>query len=190
MKILIADDESVSRLRVRRFLLKLGHEVVEACDSKQAWEQFQRQQIPLLIVDWMMPNVDGLELCRMVRMEHRMRYTYIIMLTALGGKGSFLEGIRAGADDFITKPFDTEELQARLGVAERILNLQAEVKQLQGLLPICTYCKRINDDENGWVQIESYVAKRTDASFTHGICADCYTAHVRPQLTALLGSKG
>ena len=190
MKILVADDESVSRLRVRRFLLKLGHEVVEACDGKQAWEQFQRQQIPLLIVDWMMPNVDGLELCRMVRMEHRMRYTYIIMLTALGGKGSFLEGIRAGADDFITKPFDTEELQARLGVAERILNLQAEVNQLQGLLPICTYCKRINDDENGWVQIESYVAKRTEASFTHGICADCYTAHVRPQLTALRGSKG
>jgi phosphoserine phosphatase RsbU/P len=189
MKILVADDESVSRLRVGRLLLKLGHQVVEACDGSQAWEEFRRQFIPMLIVDWMMPKVDGLELCRMVRMEHRPRYTYIIMPTASGGKGSYLEGIRAGADDFITKPFDTDELQARLGVAERILSLQAEVRQLQGLLPICTYCKRINDDENGWVQIESYVAKRTEASFTHGICSDCYTTHVRPQLTALRALK-
>jgi DNA-binding response OmpR family regulator len=189
MKVLIADDESVSRLRVRRFLFGLGHEVVEACDGRQAWEEFQRQPFPLLIVDWMMPKLDGLELCRMVRSERRSRYTYIIMLTALDGKGSYLEGIGAGADDFITKPFDTDELQARLGVAQRILSLQAEVRQLQGLLPICTYCKRINDTENGWVQIERYVARRTEASFTHGICPDCYTGHVQPQLTALREAK-
>lgn len=190
MKILVADDESVSRLRVRRFLDKLGHEVVEACDGRQAWEQFQRQPLSLLIVDWMMPKLDGLELCRMIRMERRPRYTYIIMLTALDGKGSYLEGIGAGADDFITKPFDADELQARLGVAERILNLQAEVQQLRGLLRICSYCKRINDDDNGWVQIERYVARRTEASFTHGICPDCYTSHVLPELTALRESKG
>jgi DNA-binding response OmpR family regulator len=190
MKVLIADDEPVSRLRVRRFLLKLGHDVVEASDGWQAWEEFQRQPLPLLIVDWMMPKIDGLELCRMVRMERRAKYTYIMMLTALGGKGSYLEGIGAGADDFITKPFDADELQARLGVAERILSLQAEIRQLQGLLRICSYCKRIHDEENGWVQIERYVARRTEASFTHGICPDCYTGHVQPELAALRELKG
>jgi DNA-binding response OmpR family regulator len=189
MKVLIADDESVSRLRVRRFLSSLGHEPVEACDGREAWEAFQRQPFSLLIVDWMMPQINGLELCRMVRGERRSKYTYIIMLTALDGKGSYLEGIGAGADDFITKPFDSDELQARLGVAQRILSLQDEVRQLQGLLPICSYCKRINDTETGWVQIERYVARRTDASFTHGICPDCYAGHVRPQLVALREAK-
>jgi phosphoserine phosphatase RsbU/P len=189
MKVLIADDESVSRLRVRRFLVSLGHEVVEARDGRQAWEEFQRQPFSLLIVDWMMPEINGLELCRMVRGEGRAKYTYVIMLTALDGKGSYLEGIGAGADDFITKPFDTDQFQARLGVAQRILSLQAEVRQLEGLLPICSYCKRINDTENGWVQIESYVARRTDASFTHGICPACYTGQVRPQLMALREAK-
>ena len=121
----------------------------------------------------------------MVRAENRTRYTYVILLTMLEGKGSFLEGMRAGADDFITKPFDEEQLATRLRVAERIVSLQREIKQLQGLLPICSYCKKVRDDRNQWQQIENYIASRTEASFSHGICGECYATHVEPQLQQL-----
>jgi sigma-B regulation protein RsbU (phosphoserine phosphatase) len=129
--------------------------------------------------------VDGLDLCRLVRAENRARYTYIILLTMLEGKGCYLEGMKAGADDFITKPFDEEQLAARLRVAERIVSLQTEVKQFQGLLPICSYCKKIRDGANHWVQMEEYLARRTEAEFSHGICAECYSSCVQPQLDTL-----
>jgi DNA-binding response OmpR family regulator len=185
MNILIADDDRMSCTLLRRTLTRLGHEVTETSDGRQAWERFQRETVPLLIVDWMMPFINGLELCRMVRAERRVPYTYIIMLTALGGKGSYLEGIDAGADDFITKPFDPDELKARLTVAERILGLHAEMKQLKGLLPVCAYCNRIRDDDDSWMRIERYITRRTDAAFSHGICPDCYESRVRPELAAL-----
>jgi DNA-binding response OmpR family regulator len=184
MQVLVADDEGVSRLLLRRTLERLGHEVIEAADGRQAWEGFLRDKTPLVILDWMMPYIDGPDLCRMIRAERRARYTYIVMLTALGGKGSYLEGMRAGADDFITKPFDSDQLQARLHVAERILSLQAEVKQLEGLLPICSYCKRIRDEHNVWVRIEQFIAARTNADFSHGICSECYGLNIPPQLEA------
>jgi DNA-binding response OmpR family regulator len=185
MKILVADDEAVSRLLVARTLTKLGHEVVEAANGRDAWWSYQRDAVQLVIADWMMPYINGLELCRMIRAENRPRYTYIIMLTALGGKGSFLEGMAAGADDFMTKPFDQDELSARLHVAERILSLQAEVKQLEGLLPICSYCKRIRDEANTWTRVETYISQRTEAAFSHGICPECYDVYVRPELSSL-----
>jgi DNA-binding response OmpR family regulator len=189
MKILVADDEAVSRLLVRRTLEALGHEVLEVPDGREAWQLIQADRPQILIVDWMMPHVDGLELCRMVRSENRARYTYIIMLTALGGKGSYLEGMNAGADDFMTKPFDQDQLRARLRVAERILNLQAEVKQLEGLLPICSYCRRIRDDQSQWQSMEQYISQRTDAAFSHGICPACYEVHVQPELQAFKVSQ-
>ena len=88
----------------------------------------------------------------------------------------------AGADDFVTKPLDRAELHARLRVAERVLGLQQEVKQLEGLLPICSYCKRIRDEGDRWSQVEEYVSRRTEAQFTHGICPECYDRRVLPQI--------
>lgn len=185
MRILIADDEIVSRARLKHTLTELGHEVIEATNGREAWSHFAAQEIPLLIADWMMPYIDGLELCRMIRAERRAKYTYVVMLTALGGKGSYLEGMKAGADDFVTKPFDPDALKARVHVAERILGLQAEVSRLEGLLPICSYCKRIRDENEAWTRIEAYISKRTAADFTHGICPDCMATQVRPQVEAL-----
>jgi sigma-B regulation protein RsbU (phosphoserine phosphatase) len=188
MKILIAEDDTVTRLLLTTMLKGQGHQVVAARNGREAWQAFQADAFSLLISDWMMPELDGLELCRMVRAEGRPAYTYVILLTMLEGKGSFLEGMRAGADDFITKPIDEDQLAARLRVAERIVNLQREVNQLEGLLPICSYCKKIRDDRNDWQPIERYLANRTDASFSHGICADCFAAHVQPQLDQLAAS--
>ena len=191
MKILIAEDNNASLNLLSTALTKLGYDVIETEDGREAWGAFQQEHIPIIISDWMMPDIDGLELCRMVRAEHRTKYTYFILLTALEGKGSYLVGMNAGADDFITKPLDIEQLVTRLRVAERILQLQSEVKQLEGLLPICMYCKKIHDDQynennrEGWVRVEDYVASRTDAKFSHGSCPDCYETQVKPELDAL-----
>lgn len=91
----------------------------------------------------------------------------------------------AGTDDFITKPFDTDQLVARLRVAERILRLQSTVHELEVLLPICSYCKSIRQDDQYWQRVEEYLTRRTDTVLTHGICPACYETHVRPEIDRL-----
>jgi diguanylate cyclase (GGDEF)-like protein len=127
MKILIAEDDTTSRLLFAATLRKLGHAVTAVENGQKAWEAWSAEAHPLLISDWMMPDMDGLQLCRMIRAEPSLQYTYIILLTALDSKGSYLEGMNAGADDFITKPFDEEHLAARLRVADRILALHQKL---------------------------------------------------------------
>ncbi|MER3522560.1 MAG: response regulator [Ignavibacteria bacterium] len=185
MKILTADDDTISRRVLTAALKSFGHEVVETRDGADAWAEYRVNHYPLVISDWMMPNVDGVELCRRIRTDQRPKYTYVILLTSLEGKEKYLEGMEAGADDFISKPFDRDTLLARIRVAERILALQAEVKQLEGLLPICAYCKKIKDDANQWQHMETYISHRTEANFSHGICPDCYQKHMVPQLQQL-----
>ncbi len=185
MRILAVEDDPVSRRILTATLERLGHEVTVAGDGQEAWTQFATAPAEVVITDWMMPRMDGIELTRRIRARGGERYAYIMMLTALRGRTSYLDGMAAGADDFVTKPFDKEELQARLRVAERVLGLQREVKQLQGLLPICAYCKRIRDEADAWSQVEEYVGRRTDAQFSHGICPDCYDRHLKPQLESV-----
>lgn len=120
MRILIADDDPVFRLLLSGALRRLGHEVRAVTNGVEAWDAFRQERPPVLILDWMMPELDGLSLTRRMRAEGGEPYTYVILLTALGGKTSYLQGMEAGADDFVTKPFDAEQLGARLKVAERI----------------------------------------------------------------------
>src|SRR4051812_35757178 len=128
MKILIAEDDNTSRLVLSATLTKLGYKVQAVNNGRSAWEAWQEDEVTIVISDWMMPELDGLELCRMIRSQHRLHYTYVILLTALGGKGSYLSGMQSGADDLITKPFDQELLAARLQVAERILALHEALR--------------------------------------------------------------
>jgi len=128
---------------------------------------FLAERPQLIITDWMMPKVDGLDLCRMIRSHVQEKYAYVIFLTALTGKKYYYEGMEAGADDFLNKPVDMDELTARLRVAERILSLHTEVAQLEGLLPICSYCKKIRDEKDTWQPIEGYISTRTEATFSH-----------------------
>jgi sigma-B regulation protein RsbU (phosphoserine phosphatase) len=174
MNVLIADDDPTSRIVLAATLKKLGHQITVAKDGAEAWTVFENGEVPLLISDMVMPHVDGLELCRRVRAAKRPKYTYIILLTSVGGKSGYLVGMRAGADDLINKTLDEEQLAVRLVFAERILNLQSQVKQLSGLLPICCVCKKVRDDQNYWQQVKSYISKRTDARFSHGYCPDCF----------------
>ena len=188
MRILIAEDEGVSRLVLGSKLKELGHEVIEARDGTEAWALFQKETARIIVTDWLMPGKDGGEFCELVRAQVDQPYTYIIVLTSLSGKGSYLEAMDAGADDFLTKPVDMDELTARLRVAERVLALQTEVQLMQRLLPICMYCRKIRDsdasweDQSSWRELEAYVAEKDDVRFSHGICKECFETRVEPEL--------
>ena len=132
MKILVAEDDAVSRTILRRAVEKLGHECLVAEDGRAAWETFCTEPwVDVIISDWMMPDVDGLELCRMVRNEERgsqgRAYTYFIFLTALGDREHLLRGLEAGADDYLSKPLDRDELGMRLISADRVTELHRKL---------------------------------------------------------------
>lgn len=128
MKILIAEDDPVSRRLLEAFLRKWGYAVVAVAKGDDAWALLEAEEPPrLAILDWMMPEIEGVEICRRVREKIGRPYTYMILLTARGHKQSLLTGLKAGADDYLSKPFDAEELRARLQVGERILKVQDEL---------------------------------------------------------------
>ena len=106
----------------------------------------------------------------------------MILLTVLKGKANYLEAIAAGVDDFVSKPYDPDELKARLLVAERIVRLQAHVRRLEGVLSTCMYCKKVRDENKVWVDIEEYITQRSEASFSHDVCPDCYAERVKPEI--------
>ena len=126
MKILIADDDAVARRLLEALLKKWGYDVLVAGDGAEALAVLQRPEPPpLAILDWMMPAVDGVEVCRRVRERTGEPYIYVFLLTAKDGKAAMVHGLEAGADDYLTKPFDQAELQVRLRAATRVLDLQA-----------------------------------------------------------------
>jgi len=127
MRILVAEDDLGSRRLVKMRLLASGYEVVEAEDGQTAWELFQREPFQLVITDWMMPRLDGLELIRRIRSSNQKSYTYIIMLTALDDKPKIVMGLESGADEYLTKPFDKMELIARVASGERIIKLEEQL---------------------------------------------------------------
>lgn len=182
MRILIADDDPIFLPLLAQELESLGYDVTVAANGTEAWELYQSFKPNIVLTDWVMPEMDGLELSRMIRAENRVEYTYIIFLTMLHGRGSFLEAMRAGADDFVNKPFDRDQLHARLKVGERILHLQREIKQLEGILPLCSYCKRIRGERDVWYTMEEYISMNTDTIFSHSVCPSCFERHVRPHL--------
>ena len=189
MRILIADDDRVGATILKGSLERLGHDVLVAHDGHEAWQVLQHDDtIAMAILDWVMPGIDGLDLCRLIRRDNAWTHLYVIMLTARSGQADVVTAIDAGADDYLTKPFDPEELRARVcvglrivtlqrGLAERVVELQealSKVKQLSGLLPICSYCKRIRSDEDYWEQIDRFVSQHSEAEFSHGICPHCF----------------
>lgn len=188
MKVLIAEDDPVSRCLLEATLVKSGYEVTVTTNGEDALRELQRDAPPVAILDWMMPGLDGVEVCRRVRAIQTPTPTYLILLTAKSEKRDIVHGLEAGADDYVTKPFDRLELQSRVSaglriaelqrnLANRIVDLEAaltRVKQLQGLLPICSYCKKVRDDQNYWQQVDSYISKHSEVEFSHSICPACF----------------
>jgi len=173
MQILIVDDNPVALKLLESTLLRMGHQVRTASSGEEAWQRYVQEQPAVVISDWMMPDLDGPAFCRRLRENSGPRYTYLILLTAKEGKGNFIAGLDAGADDLISKPFDAEELAARLRVAERIVGLQQRVHQYESLLPLCMYCKKIRDRQDQWVGVDEYLMEQTETTVSHGCCPEC-----------------
>lgn len=195
MRILIVDDEPVGRRVAEVALAGLGHEIELASDGMEAWRAIIRKPFDVVISDWMMPELDGLELCRRVR-KLTSHFTFMMLVTARDQMEDLVQGLHSGADDFITKPFSPDELRARLHAAERVIRLERtleeqvaalqralkEVRTLRGLLPICMYCKSIQATDEAWQRIEAYISDHSNAEFTHAICPTCYSDRVKPML--------
>ena len=182
MKILIVEDDRIAAAVLEASLRQLGHEIEMATDGTSGWQRFSEEPRRLVISDWMMPGLDGLELCRRIRTQGG-DYTYFILLSNLTTSGGNQDqAMEAGVDDFLAKPVNLSELKARLRVAERILNYATQVRQLQEFIPICGYCKKMRDDKNYWSQVEEYIGKQTGSSFSHGVCPDCYDRVLVPQM--------
>ena len=194
MKVLIAEDNLFSRRMLRTILSNAGYTVVEAADGDEAWNELQKPDAPrLLVLDWMMPGINGLELCKRLAEKEKGQtvLSYIIMVTSKTDMEDIVQGLQSGAHDYITKPFDNEELKARIAIGKRIVELQIALEQrvqsciptdgktntLSGLLPICSVCKKIRDEDGQWEDVEDYVKKHTEAEFSHSICPKCLETH-------------
>ena len=188
MRILVAEDDPVIRRLLEVTLTGWGYELQMTSDGRTACAALEGDEAPpLALLDWMLPEMDGLAICRQVRAKLAGKALYIILLTTRSKKEDLIAGFESGADDYVVKPFDREELRARLRAGVRIVELQlslarriaeleesaARIKQLSGLLPICAWCKKVRDDQNYWQEVECYVGEHSEARFTHGICPDC-----------------
>jgi len=197
MRILIVEDEKVTRLRLEKTLNQWGFETESCTNGETALKRLCEPDPPrLCILDWLMPGMEGTELCRRIREKFPDESFYFILLTARQGVDNIIEGLSAGADDYMTKPFAARELRSRIDVGLRVIGLERtlaekikqletaieDVKQLRGLLPICSYCTKIRNDEDYWEQVETYISRHSDVAFSHSVCPDCYEKHVKPVL--------
>ncbi|MCK5784520.1 MAG: response regulator transcription factor [Desulfobacterales bacterium] len=192
MRILIADDGLTIRRLLETYLTHWGYDVVPVSDGNEAWEVLKNPDAPrLVILDWLMPGMDGVDVCRKARQLKHGKLFYIIIFTSLEDKKDLVTALEAGADDFIIKNFDKDELKARIKVGERVARLKSEldsrvreleesaahVKQLQGILPICMHCHKIRDDQEAWQRLDNYFAEHTDILLSHCLCPECYEKH-------------
>lgn len=187
MRALIADDDRVGTTILSRALARWQFDVSVAHDGESAWRLIRSVAPPLAVVDWMMPALDGPGLCRRIRQDAATAHMYVILLTSRDSRTDLVAGLESGADDYLVKPFDLDELKARVQVGVRVITLQerladrvaqleaavSTVKRLHGLIPICGYCKRIRSDSNDWEQLETYISEHSEAHFSHGICPAC-----------------
>lgn len=199
IKVLVVEDDLFfQRVLVKRLMAE-GYQVFAAADGREGMKAIVSFEPDLVISDWMMPEVDGLELCQSVKTGLKEAAPYFILLTAKGEISNKLLALDTGADDYLVKPCDQGELMARVRAGLRIVLLtqelraavgglhvanvelqsaRAEVERLsQEMLPICAFCRKVRDADGQWHTLEEYVARFTQADFTHGICPDCRIEH-------------
>ncbi len=190
--ILLADDDKLTLSVLSDVLTRAGYDVITATDGDQAWKKLQESNAQVAILDWIMPGVEGIEICRRANGDPKMVNRYFILLTGKNSTEDLVAGLQAGASDYLRKPFDETELLARVEVGVRFVELQrklaerveeleralTQVRRLEGLLPICSYCKRIRNEQDYWERVDAYISQHANVRFTHNICPECYTKHV------------
>jgi DNA-binding response OmpR family regulator len=192
MDILVADDSVDTTTFLAAALRAWGHTPHVVTDGLAALAVLEGPDPPrMALLDWLMPGMDGVAVCRVVRSRPSPAPPYIILVTGCDSTRDIVTGLDAGAHDYVVKPFDVDELRARVRVGERVVALQQalrqrveelerallHVKTLQGILPICSHCHRIRDDKESWQRLEAYLAEHADVLFSHGICPDCLEKH-------------
>ncbi len=203
MNVLIADDDGASRRILEHYLSQWGYELTMTASGDEALEILSRPDHPqLVILDWMLPGIDGPDIIRKVRNGEKSTAIYFIMLTARRKRDDIIHALESGADDYISKPFDRGELRSRIQVGERVVRLQADLERrvgelekastqintLHGLLPICAHCHKIRDDQDVWQRLESYITEHTKAMLSHSVCPECLEEHY-PDLASEIMSE-
>ncbi len=191
-QILVADDSRSIRHMLKKKLTEWGYEVIEAASGEAAWALYEKNEFPpLAIIDWMMPGMEGIEICRNIAQASSRNIPYRILVTSRDKKADIVHGLQAGAHDYITKPFDIQELLSRIQVGEQVVALEMaleeriqeleeameHIKTLQGLLPICMHCHKIRNDHECWERLEDYLSKNLDVMLSHSLCPECAEKH-------------
>jgi DNA-binding response OmpR family regulator len=195
-KILLVDDEQIN-LQVMSAALKDEFDLITAQNGFDAIAIIKEQKPDLVLLDVMMPDINGFDVCSCIKAEESFADIPVIFLTALDADDYVIQGLELGGIDYITKPFDIRLLRLRvknqielkrrndlvreqrdlLVVQKKELEASFErIKRLEGIIPICMYCKKIRDADNNWRQLEQYIASHSDANFSHGICPQCEAA--------------
>lgn len=191
--VLIADDDKVSLNILNDTLTRAGYDVLTASDGDQAWKKLQQSNTQLAVLDWIMPGMEGIEICQRAQKDPKLANRYFILLTGKSKTEDLVAGLQSGASDYLRKPFEEAELLARVEVGVRFIDLQrklgerveelekalAQVKRLEGLLPICSYCKRIRNEQDYWERVDNYISQHANVRFSHNICPECYLKHVK-----------
>jgi len=200
--ILIVDDEPINVMIANKILQKNGYNTLTAASGQAALDVISSKLVDLILLDIMMPEMNGFEVCTKLQEDDNKKNIPVIFLTAVTDKESIIKGFEVGGKDYLTKPFNSSELLARVKAhadlklsrdkqQHLIVELKtalSEIKTLSGLLPICSHCKKIRDDSGYWQGVEHYIAARSDTQFSHGICPDCMEKHY-PKIAEKLKKK-
>lgn len=193
--VLVVDDYAGNVFLASTLLKSAGYEVLEATTGKECLDAVHAHHPDLILLDVMLPDMSGVEICRQIKSDIGLKNIFVILASGIQVSSEHqAEGLDIGADGYITRPISNKEFLARVQAGERIKRAEdalrekereqqalisqlkealAEIKTLKGCIPICAWCKKIRDDEGCWDQLEAYISKHTDASFSHGLCPDC-----------------
>jgi DNA-binding response OmpR family regulator len=164
--ILIVDDNFENRKFLGLLLLKDGYDVGVAENGQRAFEFIENEMPDLILLDVIMPEIDGFAVCEKIKLNTNFKHIPIIFLTAKASDEDILKGFEVGGSDYIFKPFNPNELLARV-------KTHVEINVLKGIIPVCSNCKKIRNDEGYWRNIEEYLSEHTDSMISHGMCLDC-----------------
>ena len=172
-RVLVVDDIMQNIQLIGATLNRGGYDVFIAHSGEEALEKAQQTNPDLILLDVMMPGIDGYETCRQLKQIFKLKDIPVIFLTALDGDDSLLKGFEVGGVDYVSKPFKPAELMARVKTHVKLKKTLEENSSLRGLIPICAQCKKIRDDSGFWESVESYISKHSAASFSHSLCSTC-----------------
>ena len=189
MKVLLVEDDNLTRRVLSKQIARLGHIVMESSSARDGLDYWRSGDYPVVVCDWLMPGMDGLDLCAHIRKEPAPFYTYFILLTANADRIQCDEAIQRGVDDFLPKPFSELELFNRLRVAERIIGFVGEMIQIKRILTTCMYTGQVKDDNGKWMDFKEFVTKRLGTRISHGLSPEGYEKFMETEQEHLVSKK-